>query len=87
MLLGDKAEGEFQAGQGESNIPMGARILAVADAYDTLTVGSAARPGLSPDTAKDTIVAGSGTTYDPEVVKAFTTAFNRLEMELPSIVL
>lgn len=87
MLLGEKAEDEIETGQGESNIPMGARILAVADAYDTLTAGSAARPGLSPETAKDTIVAGSGTTYDPEVVKAFTTAFNRLEMELPSIVL
>jgi hypothetical protein len=87
MLLGEKAEGELQTGQGGTSIPMGARILAVADAYDTLTAGNATRPGLAPETAKDTIVAGSGTTYDPEVVKAFTTAFNRLEMELPSIIL
>jgi HD-GYP domain-containing protein (c-di-GMP phosphodiesterase class II) len=87
MLLGDKTEGEVRAGFEETNIPMGARILAVADAYDTLTIGNASQPGLSPETAKDTIVAASGTSYDPEVVKAFTAAFNRLEMELPSIIL
>ena len=87
MLLGDKTEGELRTGEEGTNIPMGARILAVADAYDTLTVGNASQPGLPPESAKDTIVAGSGTSYDPEVVKAFAAAFNRLEMELPSIIL
>lgn len=87
MLLGDKEEGENSSGREPKRISMGARILAVADAYDTMTAGSPGHNGLHPEAAKNKIIVGSGTTYDPEVVKAFTVVFNRSEMELPSIIL
>jgi HD-GYP domain-containing protein (c-di-GMP phosphodiesterase class II) len=85
MLLGHHEQ--FEGNDDRSPIPSGARILAVADFYDDLTVDSPHRKALSPEEAKNTIAAASGTTFDPEVVKAFVTAFNRMEMELPSIIL
>lgn len=85
MLLGHHEQ--FESNGDLSPIPSGARILAVADVYDDLTVDSPHRKALPPEEAKETIAAGAGTTFDPEVVKAFVTAFNRMEMELPNIML
>ena len=74
-------------GDGDT-VPLGARILAVADVYDTMTVHSPYRKACSrPRRQKKKSSAGAGTKFDPEVVKAFVTAFNRMEMELPNIIL
>jgi len=59
----------------------------VADAYDTLTFGNHEQQAVSPAEARDAIVARAGAEFDPEVVKAFTIAFNRMEMELPTFML
>ncbi|WP_028317828.1 HD-GYP domain-containing protein [Desulfobulbus elongatus] len=87
LLIGFQEQAPPPSGEAEETIPQGARILAVADAYDTLTAGGHDRTALSPEEARDTIVAGTGTAFDPEVVHAFTKAFNRLEMELPAVIL
>jgi HD-GYP domain-containing protein (c-di-GMP phosphodiesterase class II) len=42
---------------------------------------------MSPFEAKEIIVRGSGTEFDPTVVKAFLAAFSRGEMEIPEIVI
>jgi hypothetical protein len=85
MLLGHHEQ--FESNGELSPVPLGARILTVADVYDDLTVDSPYRKALPPEEAKETIVTGAGTRFDPEVVKAFVTAFNRMEMELPNIML
>jgi len=64
-------------------IPIGARILAVADAYDTLTSDRPYRRAVTPFEAKDLIVGGSGTNFDPAVVDAFAKAFASGVMDLP----
>src|SRR5574337_448569 len=51
-------------------IPLPARILAVADAYDTITVGRPYRPARSHDQALAELCRGAGTQFDPAVVTA-----------------
>jgi HD-GYP domain-containing protein (c-di-GMP phosphodiesterase class II) len=85
ILLGNKDIENAAADEEPADIPLGARILAVADAYDTMTTAWSDSNALHPQAAKNNIIAGSGTTYDPEVVKAFAHLFNRFELELPSV--
>lgn len=53
------------------DIPMAARILAVADAYDAMTSDHPYRPAMSIRQARDEIVRCIGTQFDPVVVAAF----------------
>jgi putative nucleotidyltransferase with HDIG domain len=55
-------------------IPLGARILAVVDAYDALTSERAYRPAMSNEQAIVTLRQGAGTQWDPIVVEAFLSA-------------
>jgi len=52
-------------------IPLGARIIAVADAYQALTSRRSYRKAYSPKEALEIIKEESGTKFDPRVVKAF----------------
>ncbi len=52
-------------------IPLGARVIAVADAYDAMTSDRPYRKGMPPWEALEEIVAKSGKQFDPEVVGAF----------------
>jgi len=52
-------------------IPLGARILAVANDYDAVQLGTLGSRRLSSTEAMDYIVQGRGTRYDPRVVDAF----------------
>lgn len=70
-----------------ADVPLGARILAVADAYDTMTAECAGGGSLSAEEAKERIISGRDQQFDPEVVRAFVAAFERMEMELPAIIL
>ena len=72
----------YEAVKGDK-IPLEARILAVADAYDTLTSDRPYRRAVTPFEAKGLIESGSGTNFDPKVVDAFLGAFNAREMEMP----
>jgi putative two-component system response regulator len=54
-------------------IPVGARILAVADAYDTMTRPQTHRDPLAPSEVATEIAAGRGTQFDPQVVDALTS--------------
>ena len=72
----------YEAMPGEE-IPWEARVLAVADAYDTLTSDRPYRRAVTPFEAKQSIAAGSGTNFHPKVVAAFLTAFEAGEMEIP----
>ena len=53
------------------DIPMGGRIVAVADVWDALTSDRAYRPAWAFDRAISHIAAGGGTLFDPLCVEAF----------------
>jgi diguanylate cyclase (GGDEF)-like protein len=55
-------------------IPLEARILAVADAYEAMTADRPYRSALGHDAARAELQACSGTQFDPEVVDAFLRA-------------
>lgn len=52
-------------------IPLPARVLAVAEAFDGMRTPMPYRPPLSEEEAVATIEHGAGTLFDPRVVKAF----------------
>lgn len=52
-------------------IPLGARIVAVADSFDAMTTDRPYRKGKPPWEALEELVAQSGKQFDPEVVAAF----------------
>ncbi|MFQ5859577.1 MAG: HD-GYP domain-containing protein [Anaerolineae bacterium] len=54
-----------------NNIPIGARIISVADAYDAMTTDRPYRPALTPAEAIDELKRCSGSQFDPGVVGAF----------------
>jgi diguanylate cyclase (GGDEF)-like protein len=54
-------------------IPLGARIIFVADAYDAMTSDRAYRGRLTPRDAIEELVRCAGTQFDPEIVAAFAS--------------
>jgi putative nucleotidyltransferase with HDIG domain len=56
------------AGEG---IPLGARILTVADVFDALTSARPYKAAMTTQAARDWIVARAGTHFDPRVAQAF----------------
>ena len=58
-------------------IPLGARILAVADAYEAMTSDRPYRRALSAEKAKEELKLGMGTQFDPTVVAAFLKILDR----------
>jgi len=63
----------------EDEIPLGARILAVADALDAMTSDRPYRAARTFEYAKTEILKGSATHFDPEVVTAFIKSQHAIE--------
>lgn len=59
-------------------IPLGARVIAVADAFEAKTTGRAYRKPLPFDQALADLQAAGGSQLDPEVVAAFVGALSKL---------
>ncbi len=57
-------------------IPLAARIVAVADVFDALTMKRCYKDAMPTDRAKAIIESESGTHFDPIVVRAFTTRYD-----------
>jgi len=66
-------------------IPEGARILAVADAFDAMTSDRPYRRAMDPATALQEIREGAGSQFDPRMAEAFTRVFHRLNLGERSI--
>jgi putative nucleotidyltransferase with HDIG domain len=78
----DKFDGSgYHPTQGEE-IPLEARIISVADAYDSMTSDRPYRKAMPTPKAKEEITEGSGTDFDPVVVKAFLKAYQSGELEI-----
>ena len=67
-----------------SDIPIGARIFAVADALDAITSDRPYRKARGFDAAREEILQCSGTQFDPVVVEIFLKIPNELWRELRS---
>lgn len=71
-------EGYLKGLKGE-NIPLSARIMAVADMYDALTSKRVYKDIHSHEDAHSTIVGESGKRFDPEIIKAFISCHKEFE--------
>jgi len=59
------------------NIPLSARIMAVADCYDALRSNRCYRKGYDHEKVKEMLLSEEGTHFDPEVIKAFLALEDR----------
>lgn len=61
----------YPAGLNDGQIPLGARILALADAYDAITSARPYRGARSPEEAMGELRRFSGSQFDPRLVESF----------------
>jgi diguanylate cyclase (GGDEF)-like protein/putative nucleotidyltransferase with HDIG domain len=66
----------YPSGLAGEQIPLEARILAVADAYEAMTADRPYRSALGHDAAREELRDASGSQFDPEVVEAFLRALS-----------
>ncbi len=74
----------YPEGRRGSHIPLTARILTIADAFDTLRCDRPYRPAISRDDASNFLRAGAGTQFDPKIVDVFLRNLNIFEDEVVS---
>jgi response regulator RpfG family c-di-GMP phosphodiesterase len=60
-------------------IPLGARIIAISDAYDSMTSNRPYRKPLSNDEAKEELVKCSGRQFDPNLISIFLDVLKEME--------
>ncbi len=58
-------------------IPIGARLVTVANAFDTMTTDNPYRAALSIDQAMRELINGTGTQFCPKAVEAFVSAYKK----------
>jgi putative nucleotidyltransferase with HDIG domain len=57
------------------DIPLGARVIAVADAFDAMTRGYPGRPARTAEEALGELQAGAGSQFDPRIVRLFVAEY------------
>lgn len=72
----------YPDGLAGENIPLTARVLAIADAYDTLRVTRPYRPAMTREGARALLKNGSGTQFDPDLVALFLRKLREFEAEV-----
>lgn len=83
----DKYDGSGYTPRAGEDIPLEARILALADAYDAIVADRPYRKGSSPYEAREIIETRAGKEFDPKVVAAFLRAFQKQQLEIPDLVI
>ena len=71
----------YPEGLSGEEIPMGARVLSVADAFDAMTSNRPYRDALSSEVAYQEILNCSGTQFDPQIVEAMKTCWKSGQIE------
>ena len=71
----------YPRGLKQHEIPVGGRILAVVDAYESMTVGRPHRPPVSKHEALHELRQLKNRQFDPEVVEAFERALDQVERQ------
>lgn len=72
----------YPEGLKKEEIPLTARVIAVADAYDTLRGARPFRESVPREDARRFLLAGSGTQFDPKVVDVFLRNLKQFEVEI-----
>lgn len=72
----------YPVGLKGKEIPLGARILAIADTFDTITTKRAYRQALSRKDAIEEIKKSSGVQFDPNIVKVFLKVLRRRKLRM-----
>lgn len=75
----------FPEGKSGMTIPLGARILSVANEYDGLLWGTINGKRYSEDEARNAIAQGRGKRYDPEIVNAFLAVVGGIQKEAQAL--
>ena len=65
----------YPFGMKKEDIPLSARIVAIADSFDAMTTKRPYRDELTPEQACNEVISGSGIQYDPLMVDAFQHAW------------
>jgi len=73
----------YPMGLADHEIPEFARVIAVADAFDSMTTTRSYRQARSIGQAIDELRKGAGTQFDPLLVEAFIAALDEEEWQLP----
>jgi diguanylate cyclase (GGDEF)-like protein len=71
----------YPAGLTDADIPLEAKILAVADAYEAMTADRVYRAGIGAKAARSELLRCAGTQFDPRVVAAFMAVLEVLDEE------
>ena len=71
----------YPAGMTDADIPLEAKILAVADAYEAMTADRVYRERLGAKAARSELLRCAGSQFDARVVAAFMAALERLDHE------
>lgn len=75
--------GGYPSGVGSEQLPMGARILAIADSFDAMTTNRAYRPALSETAAMRELEQCAGLQFDPQLVELFVASRSSVAAEDP----
>lgn len=65
----------YPEGLRETQIPLTARITAIADAFDAMTSKRSYRDAMTPEQAYQQMITGKGTQFDPALITYFETVF------------
>lgn len=75
----------YPYGLAQQEIPLGARILSVIDAYDAMTSSRPYREALPGAVAREELRRGAGTQFDPQVIDAFLQVLQAQEARSRSL--
>ncbi len=67
----------YPQGLAGEDIPLEARILAIADAFEAMTADRAYRPAMAPEQALEVLWHGRGSAWDPRLVERFVDIYRR----------
>ena len=71
----------YPAGLTDADIPLEAKIIAVADAYEAMTADRVYRPGIGTKAARVELLRCAGTQFDARVIAAFMAVLEGLDRE------
>jgi HD-GYP domain-containing protein (c-di-GMP phosphodiesterase class II) len=71
----------YPKGLTDPEIPLEAKIIAVADAYEAMTADRIYRPGIGTKAARVELLRCAGTQFDSRVIAAFMAVLDSIERE------
>ncbi len=74
----------YPSGKSGEEIPVEARVLAIADAFDAMTSDRPYRRALTREEALAEVERCAGTQFDPEIARVFLEVFGETADELPA---